>query len=167
MIVSMSRKLILARTICMMPRGTSYAKTNGSATSGRSCGAFDGGVVRSSGDDSAADLLRLLASATWALHGQCVRKQNSRGSDWEAKPCAPVCLHDSPYRRQPSLCNREHQKPDTGPNHCACGIWGPTRKPEIVTELEVEIHDHIAHIHGHPLIHIHIHAVIMSKNSCD
>jgi hypothetical protein len=56
-----------------MPRGTSYARTNG--TLGGICGACDDGCVRSSGDVPTADVLSLLVSMTWALHDQCVRKE--------------------------------------------------------------------------------------------
>jgi hypothetical protein len=73
-------------------------------------------------------------------------------------------LHDSLHHRQPSLCYGEHEKRDTGPDHCACGARYPTDKPEIVIGNKVEINDHIATIHEHSLVHAHIHAIIMGNS---
>jgi hypothetical protein len=76
MTVSMRRKLMLARTSCIIPRGTSYATTNGGVMSGRGCGTLDDdGRTRSSGDVNVAEVLSLSASTTWALHNdnQCIR----------------------------------------------------------------------------------------------
>jgi hypothetical protein len=74
MTVSMKRKLMLAMTSCIIPRGTSYATTNGGAMSSRGCGTLDDdGRMRPSGDVNAADVLSLSASTTWALHNQCIR----------------------------------------------------------------------------------------------
>lgn len=166
--VSMKKMLILARTTCIIPRGTSYVRIKGSAQglceSHRGCAACSTGMLRSS-DVATIQVLSLFARAIWALHKQCISR--AWDNETNAEPRAPVCLHDCPHHGQPSLSDREHENPDTRSNHCARRSGCPTDKPEVIAYGEVEVHYHVAHIHGHSLVHVHDHAIIVGESSHD
>ena len=85
----------------------------------------------------------------------------------ENEPRAPMILHETPHRDQPPLSNREHKKRDAGSRHCSPVARRPTANPEIVADLEVEIHKHVSHVHGHALVHVHNHAIIVSESTRD
>ena len=76
-------------------------------------------------------------------------------------------LHDTPHVDQPPLSHREHEQPDAGSNHRSRGVWCPTEKPEVVADGEVEIHEHVSRVHGHALVHAHIHAIVVSESTRD
>ena len=165
---------MLAMTICKMPRGMSYARTNGGAwcrsqPSQDSAESPDDGFALASRDVGVAMtkvlLLSLLESAIWALYNR-VHEQN----DWakkvsEDEPHAPMFLHDSPHRDQPPLKKREHKKPDAGSGHRSRIVRRPAEEPEIVADSEVEIHEHVSYVHGHSLVHVHIHAIIVGEST--
>lgn len=76
-------------------------------------------------------------------------------------------LHDATHRHQPPLSSRKHKNPDARSSHRSRGARSPAEKPQVVANREVQIHDHVAHIHRHPLVHVHIHAIIVSEGTRD
>jgi hypothetical protein len=77
-----------------------------------------------------------------------------------------IFLHDTLHHNQPPLSNRE---PDAASGHRFPSARCPAEKPEIVADREVEIHDRVSYIRGsgHPLVYVHVHAVIVSEGTCD
>jgi hypothetical protein len=64
-----------------------------------------------------------------------------------------MCLYDPPHHGQPPLRDRKNEKTNTGPNHRTRRSGCPTEKPEVIANGKMEISYHIAHIHGHSLVH--------------
>lgn len=73
-------------------------------------------------------------------------------------------LH-APQRRQPPLSNGRQKKPDARSSHRSRGARSPAEKPEIAANLEVQIHDHVTRVHGHPLVHVHVRAIIVREDT--
>ena len=78
-----------------------------------------------------------------------------------------MILHNTPHRGQPPLSNREHEKPDAGSRHRSRRVRRPADKPEVVADGEVEIHEHVPHVHGHTLVHAHDHSIIVGESTRD